>query len=134
MNFKVGDIINYEYLWAHQAARGEESGRKVRPTCLVVKRGDAPEKYFLFPITSKKPQGGTFKEIPQLECKRAGINYPSYIVLDQYNEDQSDLMFALASTTPRGSISSSYLLEVAQGIKDAAAKIRPIGVNRTAVS
>lgn len=132
MNFEVGDIINYGYLWAHQAAKGEESGRKDRPTCLVVKAGDAPETYFLFPITSQKPKSGAYKEIPHLECKRSGLNYPSYIVLDQYNEDKADLMFALASTTPLGSISAKYLGEVAQGIKDTAAKDRITKVNRTA--
>jgi hypothetical protein len=132
MNFDVGDIIDYAYLWAHQAAKGEESGRKDRPTCLMIKAGNAPEKYFLFPITSQTPQSGAFKEIPQLECKRAGLKYPSYIVLDQYNEDQADQLFPLASTVPRGSFSQTFLREVALGIREAAIKVRATAVNRTA--
>lgn len=132
MNFEVGDIIDYSYLWARQASKGEESGRKYRPTCLVIKTKDDPAKLFLFPITSQKPaDGSSFKEIPQLECRRANLNYPSYIILDEYNEDQTDMMFDVGDTTARGSISHSYLVEIAKEIKAQAQKTRLNPVMRT---
>ncbi len=133
MNFEVGDIVDYSYLWAHQAAKGEESGRKVRPTCLVFKTKDDPSKLFLFPITSKKPNDGKpFMEIPPLECKRADLNYPSYIILNEFNEDQSDMMFDLGQVEPRGSISPIYLVEVFKGIMEEGRKARPTSVQRAA--
>jgi len=134
MKFDVGDIIEYSYLWAREAAKGEESGRKYRPTCMVFKTKEDPAKLFLFPITSQEPKDGRpYKVIPQLECKRAKLKYPSYIILDEFNEDRSDMMFDVGDTKPRGSISPSYLAEVSQGIMDHAAKVRPTSVRRTAV-
>jgi hypothetical protein len=34
---KAGDVIRYGYLWAREAAKGGESGRKARPACIVVR-------------------------------------------------------------------------------------------------
>ncbi|MFD1792198.1 hypothetical protein ACFSE0_11175 [Ochrobactrum teleogrylli] len=133
MEFAVGDIIEYSYLWAREAAKGEESGRKYRPTCMVMKTKEDPAKLFLFPITSQEPKDGRpYKLIPELECKRANLKYPSYFILDEFNEDRSDMMFDVGNTKPRGSISASYLAEVSQSILDHAAKVRLRPVKRTA--
>lgn len=31
-----GHVILYSYLWAREYDRGEESGRKARPTCVML--------------------------------------------------------------------------------------------------
>ena len=31
-----GQVILYSYLWAREFDRGEESGRKARPTCVML--------------------------------------------------------------------------------------------------
>jgi hypothetical protein len=33
---KRGDVYRSNYLWGHEAARGEESGRKIRRVCLMM--------------------------------------------------------------------------------------------------
>ncbi len=52
-----GDVIRYSYLWAREFDQGEHSGRKARPTCvmIVVPSRDGPSKTLLFPITSQPP-------------------------------------------------------------------------------
>jgi len=34
---EAGDVVRFHYLWTRQAAKGEESGRKARPVCVVVR-------------------------------------------------------------------------------------------------
>lgn len=53
--FKPGDLLRYYYLWARQADAGEESGRKARPVCIVVRIPTTPAALFLFPLTSQQP-------------------------------------------------------------------------------
>ncbi|MCL7999993.1 hypothetical protein M8994_17290 [Brucella sp. 21LCYQ03] len=132
MQYKVGDVLDHGYLWGREADRGEESGRKYRPTLLLVITSNEPEKLFLFPITSKKPDDGRpFKEIPKEERKNIGLKRKCYIILDEYNEVQSDMMFDLKSTSPLGRVSYEFLVEVAKDVKAAAAIIRPRGIPRT---
>ena len=33
---KTGDVARYSFLWSDQYERGEETGRKARPLCLVI--------------------------------------------------------------------------------------------------
>jgi hypothetical protein len=49
---RPGEVFRFHYLWSHESERGEESGRKIRHACLLVKAGHA---LYLFPVTSKKP-------------------------------------------------------------------------------
>jgi hypothetical protein len=37
-----GQIVRFFYLWKRQADAGEESGRKARPVCIVVRTPDNP--------------------------------------------------------------------------------------------
>ena len=50
--FAPGEVYAYHYLWAEQDAAGEESGRKVRPSCVVFRSARASAEIFLFPITT----------------------------------------------------------------------------------
>ncbi|PIT68549.1 hypothetical protein CER18_06510 [Bartonella tribocorum] len=42
--FKAEDVVRYYYLWHEQVQKGEHSGRKVRPYCVMVKT----EKHLFF--------------------------------------------------------------------------------------
>ena len=63
-----GCVVRYAYLWAREHDRGEESGRKDRPTCmLLITHGkDGLEVPLFFPITSRSPTSGSHAvEIPE---------------------------------------------------------------------
>jgi hypothetical protein len=69
-----GDIVLYPYLWAAQHERGENEGRKTRPTCLVLRFHDTVDDIdylVLLAITSQQP---TVKqhavEVPEMERRR----------------------------------------------------------------
>jgi hypothetical protein len=127
-----GQIVRFFYLWNREAAQGEESGRKARPTCVVVRTLAVPGVVFLFPITSQMP--GTervFLAISQMECRRAGLDFPSWIILDEYNRVELDKAFDFEATTPIGSFSPAFLKTIASTVKQAAAARKLAGVARS---
>jgi hypothetical protein len=56
--FDQGDVAEFYYLWHREEIAGEESGRKPRPVCIVIKTPGNPDVVFLFPFTSKPPLVG----------------------------------------------------------------------------
>lgn len=57
-------VINYAYLWRREADRGQEEGRKYRPSAIVVASKDG--KVLVVPIThSTPPAGSTALELPK---------------------------------------------------------------------
>lgn len=59
--------------------RGEESGRKARPTCvMIIFRGqEGKQTTLLFPITSRRPDPlADAVEIPEIETRRAKLTRP----------------------------------------------------------
>ena len=62
-----GQIVRFHYLWARQADAGEESGRKARPVCMVVRAPGNPGAVYLFPITKE----GHEQTLRELEARRA---------------------------------------------------------------
>jgi hypothetical protein len=105
----VGDIVRFNYLWARQAETGEETGRKSRPVCVIVRTNAAPAVLFLLPLTSRPP---TTKRaglaIPEIECKRGGLQSPCWIVCDEYNRVTMDLAHDFESLRPIGAFSASF--------------------------
>lgn len=129
--FKPGDILRYYYLWARQADAGEESGRKARPVCVVVRTPTEPASLFLFPITSQRPdRSRTHIAISEIECRRGGIAFPSWLILDEYNRLALDSAFDLAETHPIGAFSPAFVRRVANIIKQTASRRRLRGVAR----
>lgn len=125
-----GQIVRFFYQWNREAA-GEESGRKARPTCVVVRTLAVPGVVFLFPITSQMP--GTERvslAISQMECRRAGLDFPCSIILDEYNRVELDKAFDFETTKPIGTFSPAFLKTVASTVKQAAAA-RLAGVARS---
>lgn len=128
---KPGDIVRYYYLWARQADAGEESGRKARPVCVVVRTPLEPAALFLFPLTSQKPaRSRTHLAVSEFECRRGGLDHPSWLILDEYNRVQANEAYDLAATNPIGAFSPAFIREIAALIKQAAARRRLRGVVR----
>ncbi|SCW62589.1 hypothetical protein SAMN02927900_03263 [Rhizobium mongolense subsp. loessense] len=127
-----GQIVRFFYLWTRQAAVGEESGRKARPVCVVVRTAAVPGAVFLFPITTQFPDMDRLSlAISQIECRRAGLDFPCWIILDEYNRVELDKAFDFESTAPLGSFSPAFLKRIALTVKNAAAARRLAGITRS---
>jgi hypothetical protein len=128
---KAGDLLRYYYLWARQADAGEESGRKARPVCIVVRTPATPAALFLFPLTSQKPdRSRPHLAISEIECRRGGLDYPSWLILDEYNRVQVDEAYDLVTTAPIGAFSPAFVRKIAGVIKETAAQRRLRGIVR----
>lgn len=125
-------LSSFFYRWKRQADSGEESGRKARPVCIVVRTPDNPGAVFLFPITSQQP-GPEHLSLPfgEIECRRAGLAVPCWIILDEYNRVDLDKAFDFESTKPIGTVSPAFLARIAARVKEAAQARRLSGVART---
>jgi hypothetical protein len=129
--FKPGNLLRYYYLWARQAEAGEESGRKARPVCVVVRTPTTPAALFLFPLTSQQPDPTrTYIAISEIECRRGGLDFPSWLILDEYNRARTDEVYDLATTKPIGSFSPAFIRKIAGLIKEAANQRRLRGIVR----
>ncbi|MBB5577212.1 MULTISPECIES: type II toxin-antitoxin system PemK/MazF family toxin [Rhizobium] len=127
-----GQIVRFHYLWAHQAQVGEESGRKARPVCIVVRTPGNPGAVYLFPITSQEPQPERVAlSFPEMECRRAGLSSPCWIILDEYNRVELDKAFDFESTKPIGNVSPAFLEKVAVAVKKASVNRLTKGVTRS---
>jgi hypothetical protein len=128
---KPGDIVKFFYLWARQAEAGEESGRKARPACVVVKTEATPGAMFLIPITSKEPGSERASlAISEIECRRGGLSFPSWAILDEYNRVQLDHGYDFESMTPIGAFGAAFMRRIADRMKAVAAQRRLRGVMR----
>ncbi|MER8640614.1 hypothetical protein NKJ81_31605 [Mesorhizobium sp. M0018] len=128
---KAGDLLRYYYLWAREADAGEESGRKARPVCIVVRTLATPAALFLFPLTSQKPhRSRPHLAISEIECRRGGLDYPSWLILDEFNRVPVDEAYDLVTTTPIGAFSPAFVRKIAGVIKETAAQRRLRGIVR----
>lgn len=130
--FEQGDVAEFYYLWHREELAGEESGRKPRPVCIVIRTPGNPDVVFLFPFTSRPPMGGQLAlEVPEMECRRVGLVAPCWIILDEYNRVEMDKDYDFASSEPIGSVSPAFLREIAATIRQALQSARMKAVNRT---
>lgn len=130
--FEAGGVYRFSYLWSWQEKRGEESGRKIRPVCLILKSPDPGGALFLFPITTAQPDEGRFAlPIPLAERKSIGLQKPCWIVLDEYNKAAESSTYDFESIEPIGRFSEQFFQAVLAAIKSAAPEIRIRAVNRT---
>ncbi|WP_449095287.1 MULTISPECIES: hypothetical protein [unclassified Rhizobium] len=91
-----------------------------------------PGVVFLFAITSQVPRDERlFLPISQIECRRAGLDFPCWIILDEYNRVELDKAFDFEATSPLGSFSPAFLKKIARSVKDAAASRRLATVSRS---
>jgi hypothetical protein len=110
-----GLVIFYNYLWAREYDRHEESGRKARPACVqvIVAGSKSGTVVALFPITGQPPQAGrTALEIPEMEARRIGLTIPSWIIVDEWNLDDLAKSPHIADPRPIGSLSPAFMKRV----------------------
>jgi hypothetical protein len=111
--FEVGQVVEYEYLWAREAQCGRDHGRKDRPCAIVfavIGRDDAP-RIFLAPITHEPPRkAGDAVAFPPATKKRLGLDdEPSWIVVTELNATR--LPAPELRPTPEGAWSYGFLPE-----------------------
>ncbi|MFA1624256.1 hypothetical protein ACDY96_15870 [Rhizobium mongolense] len=100
--------------------------------CVVVRTAAVPGAVFLFPITSQLPDPTRLSlAISQMECRRAGLDFPCWIVLDEYNRVELDKAFDFESAAPLGSFSPAFLKKIALTVKNAAAARKLTGITRS---
>ena len=119
-----GLVISYNYLWAREYDRHEESGRKARPACvqIIIARNESATIVALFPITSQPPhKDRTALQIPEMEARRIGLTIPSWIILDEWNLDNLAKSPHIADSRPLGALSPVFMRKVR---REAAARIR----------
>lgn len=122
--FKAGDVVRYYYLWHEQAQNGEHSGRKARPSCVIVK---TESHFFLFPITSQEPVNLQFSlKIPEIECRRVGLQKQSWVRVDEFNVVSRKTFFDFADLKSQGRFSLAFMRKIALKIKEVKA-IKPLG-------
>ena len=80
------DVILYSYLWRHEAARGEESGRKDRP-CLVLAatRTKAGLSVIVAPITTKHHEPEQLVVLPPRVARHLGLALGCGVVCTDLN-------------------------------------------------
>lgn len=117
-----GDVILYAYLWAREHERGEESGRKDRPTCvmLIIAGKDSQQKTLLFPITSRPPGASTAAvEVPETEARRAKLYTPAWVIVEEFYTDDLATSSAVADREPLGRFSQKFMARIAGAAMDA---------------
>ncbi len=129
---KPGEVFRFHYLWGHEAARGEESGRKIRHVCLMM---EINGWLYLFPISGQVPQPRDqgeerlYEIVPETEQRRIGLGSSekvSHLILDDYNKVRPDELYDFESVTPVGSFSQRFLEKVARRFLAAMHEKRPI--------
>ncbi|WP_246763532.1 hypothetical protein [Rhizobium sp. 007] len=101
--------------------------------CVVVRATAVlPGTVFLSPIISQQPDTERLSlAISQIECRRAGLDFPCWLILDEYNRIELDKAFDFESTAPLGSFSPAFLKKIALTVKNAAAARRLAGITRS---
>jgi hypothetical protein len=115
-----GDVIRYSYLWSREHARGEVSGRKTRPACvmLVVAAEDGKQNTLIFPITSQLPASGVAAvEVPETEARRAKLFRPAWIIINELNRDDLTASYELEDSKPLGQFSKKFMLKLAVEVR-----------------
>lgn len=114
-DYQNGTLVHYQFLWSHEANRGQEEGVKRRP-CAIILRSPNPhsDRIFLIPVTTKEPEVNTpALEIPELEARRMGLADPirRWIVLNEINVDEIP-SYVLEPNAKIGQIGGSFFTTV----------------------
>lgn len=108
-----GLIIEYDYLWAHEADRGQATGRKARPCCVhIMLRAERGTVSLLFPITTRPAPSRVAVAIPDTELRRAHLAAGSFVVVDEWNQDDLSASPFVADPTPRGRFSAVFMRRI----------------------
>ena len=80
---KVGDIINYIFLFAHEASHRDE-GMKERP-CVVIMADPEQQRVLVAPLTTKGDRYADTLAVPDEVCRIAKLRGPTAVVLNELN-------------------------------------------------
>ncbi|SKA27706.1 hypothetical protein SAMN02745126_04692 [Enhydrobacter aerosaccus] len=112
--FQPGDVLDFNYLWHRQAEAGEETGRKVRPVCVLLAISRDPSRLYLFPLTTQQPSADRAAiAVPEIERRRTGLDAPSWIIVDEFNLTNTHSLYDFAGLTARGSFGTVFTRKVA---------------------
>lgn len=86
-----GLVIPYAYLWRHEHNRGQEEGRKIRPSVIVLSVksvSNAAPRVTVAAITHLQPKDGhRAVELPPRVKKALGLDDErSWVILDEVNQ------------------------------------------------
>ena len=88
---KPGLVVRYDYLWADDAASGQDQG-KTRPACLVAATDPSviPRYVVLLPITHSPPADSSVGvEVPVRVKQALGMDHvPSWVIVSEHNVDE----------------------------------------------
>ncbi len=127
-----GAVYSYSYLQAREADSGEESGRKNRPACFLVRPSRRPDLMYLFAITSQEPTKHRVAEkLPSAECRRCGLRESAWLVLDEYNIAIDSELHDFMSLAPLGNFSQNYLKHILEIAIEAAVSGRAPAILRS---
>jgi hypothetical protein len=65
-----------------------------------------------------------------MECRRGGLGFPSWLILDEYNRVSIDAAYDFETTAPIGTFSTAFVRKIASAIKQAAERRRLRGIAR----
>ena len=119
-DYQSGTLVHYQFLWSHEANRGQEEGVKRSP-CAIILRSPNPhsDRIFLIPITTQEPDADTPAiEVPELEARRMGLSDPMrrWIVLNEINVDEIP-SYVLEPDAKIGQIGVSFFTAVLTELK-----------------
>lgn len=123
-----GHVIRYSYLWKREYDAGEISGRKTRPSCVMViaTSSKGVRELLIYPITSQPPGANTRAiEVPETEARRAKLRQPAWVIVSEFNVDDPAESYALEDAKPMGKFSERFMSVLA---KASAAAIRAEGL------
>ncbi len=123
LELRPGDVFDYPYLWAWQAAKGETEGRKERPVCLLVTvAGPSGATMVILAITATEPgPEDDAIEIPAIEARRVGLDSwkRGWVIVSEANFDDPQHSWYLDVTRPaRGRFSAAFLSKVSAGFRE----------------
>jgi hypothetical protein len=83
---RPADVIRYSYLWRHEAARGEDAGRKDRP-CLVLAATPVATglRVIIAPITSRRLDPAHTVPLPPRVAAHLGLDAGCGVVCNDLN-------------------------------------------------
>lgn len=130
-----GDLWDYPYLWAWQAERGEEEGRKNRPCAiaLAVRKHQGQTEVILLPVTSQQPPAErSCVEVPEIERKRAGLDelIRLWVICDEFNADLPEQSYYFEPHGRLGAFSRSFTKILQSALAKAIRGRRAITINR----
>ncbi len=72
-----------------------------------------PQRFYLYPITTRHPGDRAAVAIPDIERRRAGLDTPCWVIVDELNLATSDALHDVADPKPLGTFSAAFLRSIA---------------------